>query len=200
MPRYFLLILALSGALLSACAREGCTDPRSSTYDPEAQRDNGTCVLPYALTQAELNAINTRSLANITGVSFGGANTIPHILTDGTLTSPNQTYRDIYTNRPGLTGEFPLGSIIVKRMHDRNTTTGAYGRRRNTYIMVKQYPGYYPEGGDWQYIAIPQTADSATVNPIWPNGRLIAAAFDGKVALCADCHRNAAGGRFVFTP
>lgn len=197
--------------LVSGCARKGCDDPRAVNFDEAAQADDGSCVFPYALSQAELNRITNRVIPNITGTAFGGSFTVPHILTDGTLTSPNQTFRDIYSNRTDLAGGggygsgstpmYPVGTVYVKRMHDRNTTTGAYGARRNTYIMVKQYPGYYPEGGDWQYFAIPQALpDTSNVNNTFPNGWLVRAAFSGKVALCSDCHKKAPNGKFVFTP
>lgn len=41
-----LILTALSGALvLSSCSKkEGCTDPNSLNYDPNAEKDNGTCV------------------------------------------------------------------------------------------------------------------------------------------------------------
>jgi len=33
------LTLAIAG-----CQREGCTDPKATNYDPDAKKDNGTCV------------------------------------------------------------------------------------------------------------------------------------------------------------
>ncbi len=35
----FVLALAIAG-----CQREGCTDPKATNYDPDAKKDNGTCV------------------------------------------------------------------------------------------------------------------------------------------------------------
>lgn len=35
----FVLALAIAG-----CQREGCTDPKATNYDPDANKDNGTCV------------------------------------------------------------------------------------------------------------------------------------------------------------
>ena len=203
-----LLSLAAASLLLAAltgCARRGCTDERSVNFDAEAQVDDGSCVQPFALSQAQLNAISTRVAANVTGNTLGGTFTVPHILTDGSLTSTLETYRDIYSTRTTLTPPgpegYPVGTVYVKRMHDRNTVTGAYGARRNTYIMVKQYAGYYPEGGDWQYYAIPQNLpDTSNVNATFPNGWLVRAAFAGKVDLCSSCHAKAPNGKFVFTP
>lgn len=195
-------ILILSAALLAlaSCERKGCTNSNSLNYDYTAQVDDGSCGGEVVITQAQLNQITTRIYPNITGNLFGVPQVRPHVFTDPSLTDVNATYRDIYSNRPSLSGTYPVGTVLAKRIHDRNTSTGAYGRRRNVYIMIKQFPGYYAEGGDWQYIAVGQDpGDSLKVNSAFPNGQLSLSTFNGRVSLCAGCHQNAAGGSFVFS-
>ncbi|MBR9922840.1 MAG: hypothetical protein GYB31_18590 [Bacteroidetes bacterium] len=41
---FMALALILSVGLFSSCKTEGCTDPMSDNYDPEAQKDDGSCI------------------------------------------------------------------------------------------------------------------------------------------------------------
>jgi hypothetical protein len=184
-------------AVAGGCRRRinGCTDPAASNYDFTANTDDGSCNL--VLTQAQYNQIGTLVRGGVTGVQFGGPATVPHVLTDLTLTDANQTIRDVYSNRSSLQGALPVGTVVVKRIFLKNQD-GSRGSASNVYAMVKQPAGYYPSGGDWQYIAIKY--DPAIINATTPNGIIASAAFNGKVQLCAGCHAAAPGNRFVFTP
>jgi hypothetical protein len=46
--RNFILLLLMSAFIftVSGCKKEGCTDPTSSNYDPDAKTDDGTCEYP----------------------------------------------------------------------------------------------------------------------------------------------------------
>lgn len=47
LPVAFMLLFALTIVLTtSGCKQEGCTDPLSSNYDPDAKVDDGSCVYP----------------------------------------------------------------------------------------------------------------------------------------------------------
>lgn len=45
-PVFILLIFSISFVMMlsSGCAVEGCTDPMSDNFDPEATEDDGTCI------------------------------------------------------------------------------------------------------------------------------------------------------------
>lgn len=184
----------------TSCRRtiSGCTNPASPNYDPTANNDDGSCVpQQLTITQAQYDQINTAVRLGITGVQFGGPLTIPHILTDPTITDPNQTIRDVYATQSSLQGTIRPGTVIIKRIWLKNPN-GTRGARRNVYAMVKQPTGYYPAGGDFQYIAIKY--DTTAINNANPNGIIAQAAFNGQVQLCAGCHASAPGNRFLFTP
>jgi hypothetical protein len=194
------LVACLLLLATSSCERKGCTNLNASNFDFDAQTDDGSCIVTeVVITQAQLNAVTTRVLANITGNSLSPTEAIAHVGSDPSLNTPLTSYRDIYSSIASLTGTIPVGTIITKRTHVRNTTTGAYGPRRDVIIMVKQPKNYFPQGGDWQYIAIPQSTDSANVNSTYPNGLLSRAASKGRLSDCAACHARSPNGTFLFT-
>ncbi|MBO7480577.1 MAG: hypothetical protein J6T63_00525 [Bacteroidales bacterium] len=41
----FTIVIAVMFAMIG-CQKEGCTDSKASNYDPDAKKDNGTCVYP----------------------------------------------------------------------------------------------------------------------------------------------------------
>jgi hypothetical protein len=84
--------------------------------------------------------------------------------------SVNDAARPSYANVVGST-RFAEGSLLVKR--HVAATTSAPGP---TFAMAKRAPGFFTEGGDWEYIAL--DAD----------GRLQER---GKLASCARCHAEA---------
>jgi hypothetical protein len=201
-----LLLLLLSIGLLAStagCARRGCTNVASPRFDPSAQKDDGSCgdvVQEYRLTQAELDRALTAQILNLNGSTFAGVKTIPHILTRPEIRSTDSTYRSVFVSSPArLTSadQVRQGTIIVKRVYLADPITGLKGTRANTYLMIKQYPGYYPEGGDYQYVGIsynPATDFTANPNAIYSQ-----AVLNGKIATCANCHLAAPGNRFLYT-
>ena len=46
MKKYISIIaaLAVAGTTMTSCKKEGCTDSLATNYDPDAKKDNGTCV------------------------------------------------------------------------------------------------------------------------------------------------------------
>jgi hypothetical protein len=78
-----------------------------------------------------------------------------------------------------LYGEFSEGSLLLKEKFDRTKPeapllfTG----------MIKREPGYFPDGGDWEYFTL--------------NGELTEVTSRGKLQTCAACHRDFADWGFV---
>ena len=80
----------------------------------------------------------------------------------------NETARSTYMNL-GASSRFAVGSLLVKR-HAAASGPGPI------FAMAKRDPGFFPEGGDWEYVVIDAT------------GRLEER---GKLAVCARCHAEA---------
>lgn len=71
----------------------------------------------------------------------------------------------------------PVGTLLVQR-HQQQQTAAPLG----AFVMEKKPSGYFPEGGDWEYLVVGR------------DGRIEAR---GKLEACARCHAEAAAD-FVF--
>ncbi len=71
----------------------------------------------------------------------------------------------------------PQGSVLVSQQARR-----ADGTPDGLFVMVKREPGFFPAGGDWEWVAV------------GPDNRIRAR---GQLAPCARCHADAAVD-FVF--
>jgi hypothetical protein len=69
---------------------------------------------------------------------------------------------------------FPKGTLIVKEIYRVAGCTDLF----RYAVMRKEDPGYYPEGGDWQWFSL----DAA--------GSVLES---GKVKSCASCHGSSSG-------
>jgi hypothetical protein len=88
----------------------------------------------------------------------------------------NDTALATYTHL-AASSRFGVGSLLVKK----HTTTSAPAPGP-TFAMTKRDPGFFPQGGDWEYVVL----DAA--------GQL---EDRGKLALCARCHAEG-NGDFAF--
>lgn len=150
--------------------------------------DNGE---PFELTQTALDESTNEIELGVTGQPFGGAS-IPH---GGSGEDPDSTIRDVYSNKSSLDGGFEVGSIITKHTYKKNPD-GSKGQLLVTFAMVKMEEGYYPEGGNWQYVKMPN--DGTTDYGQHPNGSLPPASAENRGKLgCIGCH-NQAEEDFVF--
>jgi hypothetical protein len=91
----------------------------------------------------------------------------------------NDTAMQLYTNL-AASSRFGVGSVLVKK--HASTSSRAPGP---TFAMAKRDAGFFPEGGDWEYIVL--AAD----------GRL---EDRGKLALCARCHAEGNADRVFGLP
>jgi hypothetical protein len=74
---------------------------------------------------------------------------------------------------------FAPDAVLVASLH---SSDGAPALTH--YLMRKREPGYFPEGGDWEYAVVS------------PEGRVLA---EGRLGLCARCHAEATR-EHVFEP
>lgn len=78
-----------------------------------------------------------------------------------------------------LYAEFPEGSLLIKEKFDP-----AVADRPILFTgMLKREPGYFPEGGDWEYFTL--------------DGELSRVTSRGKLESCAACHRDFADWGYV---
>ena len=105
--------------------------------------------------------------------------------------------RDLFENI-NLDKEVTIGTIMARRAYYYPWTGYKRDSLLNIAVMVKRETGYYPEGGDWEYIDIKY--DKNTNYTLNPNGMLIESSDNiirGRIAKCANCHAGA-GSNFVF--
>ena len=86
--------------------------------------------------------------------------------------STNETASQAYANLAAST-KFVVGSLLVKRHASTKAAAPV-----TTFAMVKRDAGFFPEGGDWEYVVLDA------------EGRLEER---GKLAPCARCHAEATG-------
>lgn len=99
----------------------------------------------------------------------------------------------IFMNDPaagafGSSGEYPVGSIIVKEKKGMEYDVGKPMPQASAKTsdgvggMIKRPPGYDPEHGDWEYFYF---EDASQIE-------------HGKITSCIECHRGAAASDYVF--
>lgn len=73
----FLLIVLLGTIVFSSCSKkEGCTDPSAENYDPNAEKDNGTCIYKTPTPPVATSGSVTFTFAH----HFAGTTVIDHNL------------------------------------------------------------------------------------------------------------------------
>ena len=118
---------------------------------------------------------------------------------DPSILSPDSTLRDLFATYAVGASPGP-GAVLAKRVYKRNPD-GSKGSLGVVFLMHKQNSGYFPQGGDFNYYAIPGN----TVTAALPNGDFSQAMrtmgtipIYGKSAYCADCHSRA-GSDYLFS-
>jgi hypothetical protein len=160
---------------LSGCA----SDPIATTTDPA-----------FKITQAQLDAakmVPSGQNLGITGDPFNafGADTSTTL----------HKIRDLFCNTEN-SAPVQIGSVWVRRAYKYNA--GVKGVLINDVVMVKRETGYYPDGGDYEYMNIPY--DSTVDYIAHPNGILPAVSdtthrgTGAKLQTCVTCHALASAG------
>jgi len=146
----------------------------------------------FAITQKQLDDATILALrqdTSILGDPF-------HAFSTDTFTTKHKL-RDLFENI-SADETIAVGTIMVRRAyyypwlhHERDSLI-------NTVVMVKREAGFYPEGGDWEYLDIKYNENTNYL--VHPNGMLIESSDNiirGKITKCANCHAGA-GSKFVF--
>lgn len=187
-----LLILFLPLLAFQACGGGGGGGEESPT--PEQPKElvlNQQMLDGATVTRAVKSGVHLE-----TRPDFSGSDRIPinPRLWSGDLlanTDPNQYIRSV-TSTSG-SGAMAPGTVFATHVYEKNGE-GGMGKLVNVGVMVKHPAGYFPAGGDWEYILI----DPGTVSDTKPNGLVDRATFRGKQNECADCHSRA-GRDFIFS-
>ncbi len=144
--------------------------------------------LTITLTQSNLDAVSVY-IGSYTGgqMAHGGP----------AGTSPDSTVREVNASH-SFGGSIPAGTIITKKTYKRGTDGQPTDELFVSFAMVKRESGYFPDGGDWEYVMMPYSA--STDYSAHPYGVLPEAESDmrGKLNSCASCHSAASGGDFIF--
>lgn len=173
------IVLSLGVALFMSSCKNDNEDP-----DPS-----------YTLTQNDLNKSSDEVEKDITGKKYGEDVSIPH---GGSGLTFDDTYRDVYSNLSKSTSANDMGTIYTKRTYVKNAD-GSKGDLLVTFAMAKRESGYYAEGGDWEYVVMPN--DGSNDYSVNPNGLLPPTSetnMRGQLASCAGCHAKASDD-FLFT-
>ncbi len=146
----------------------------------------------FEATQGDLNAATYEEDLMITGKEYGDLS-IPH---GGNSGDPDSTYRDVYSNTREKE-DLRVGSVITKRTYVKNAD-GSKGPLLVTFAMIKREAGYWDDGGDWEYVQMPN--DGSNDYEANPNGMLPdeGAPNRGQLTDCAGCHSQAPGGGYSF--
>jgi hypothetical protein len=150
----------------------------------------------FVLTQEKLDSLATSGHlleAGIIGDRF-------HVFHKGP-TSPlpaddlqtiNHSLRDVISTTSSINDDQPTGTVYVRMFYSiADTTQPNRDSLLSVMVMVKHDPGFFKDGGDWEYIKIPITAGVAP--PKHPYGLLDNASSEiqrGKIESCANCHQE----------
>ena len=146
---------------------------------------------PFIATQADLDAAMTKIL-EVNGDEF------QDFAHNGTDASSDSTYRVIYANTSGLSGNIPKGTIVAKHTYSA-TPDGQKGDKLFvTFAMIKREAGYNPDSDDWEFAQMPN--DGSHNYSANPHGTLPStdSPMRGKLGGCISCHNKAAGGDMLF--
>lgn len=172
MKKTILLLLLCVTAFGCKKAVEGCNDPNAINYNPDAEKNNGTCIYKKEISQSQLDAVTTYLKTVTDTVTAHGDST---------------TIKDIYASDTHI----HEGTLFVKKTYQK--VGGLRGNLLKIHAMYKQPTGYYTEGKDWEYFELtPDT--SVHKNGVLPTD----ATKRGKIGMCGSCHTIAPGSDGLF--
>jgi hypothetical protein len=164
----------------------GCDDPSALNYDPTGKAKRELCRYPMELTQNILNNTRKQRGDDRRGCSTNTTDRLRACFaeTDKNV-SADSSLRKHYVNYVPISAPIQPGIMVTQHLYHARTK-----KLVSVYGMFKQPTGYFPEGGDWEYVILdPATVkDSTRKNGILPPTGILR----GKLAQCAICHRRGA--------
>ncbi len=145
----------------------------------------------FKITQAQLDASTILGSDQDTAIFGDPFNGFP----SDTFTTKHKL-RDLFANI-SLDKNVTIGTIMVRRSYYYPWATKR-DSLLNVVVMIKREAGYYPQGGDWEYMDIKYNSNTDYIQN--PNGMLIESSDNitrGKITKCANCHAIT-GGDFLF--
>lgn len=170
----------LASLALAQSGTRSYPPPRSNAPRTETQPAQGSTARaesPFEerfwkyLQQAQYR--NWAPLPGVTGDAYDG-------------NSPHGDKVRLYANRVAAAGEgkLPIGSILIKENFDTS------GTRLMAVTVMYRAEGFAPDAGDWHWTKYEADGTVATMKGM---------RVTGKVGMCIECHRSAAGGDYVFS-
>ncbi len=199
----FGILLMSSIISLNSCADDmfvpevsGCIDSLALNFNQAATTDDGSCVFIVSTTQEDIDkSVNPLALFD-TGPVFSAS--IGH---NGQM--PDQgnqtTFRSSFTSLNGPNLPIKTGTIFTKKTYLNKE--GVSDTLQAFFGMIKREPGYWPDGGDFEYWMSMYNKSMVDTLKI-PMGMLPPMVDDmmrGKIMMCAGCHADpGTKGDFIF--
>lgn len=201
---FVILLSILSGGIWSCSQKEGCTRSSAINFDKDAEKDNGSCIDFIDLDQNLVDITNVQypkihSGVFITNQDGGPVDTFRVVHGGKGKISADSTVRVFYTNFDIDSRNAKPGDVIIKKVYRKNFQTGLQDTSKllGVTAMFKQNQGYWPEGGDWEYIVIPSTSiTSKNPNGVLPPTTEITKR--GKLKSCGECHKSGGSDYVLF--
>lgn len=149
---YLLLLGGLVVATSSCKKKEGCTDPNARNYDPDAKKDNGTCLVsPYVISEVNVGGANYQKVVGTIDENYTFTSDKKWLLSGGVsidngATLTIQAGTEIYAANDGTT---PYLAI------QRGAKINAVGTASQPIVLttIKKVTGS-PAPGDWGGVII----------------------------------------------
>ncbi len=175
------LILLIIGVI--ACKKEGCTDPNATNYDPNAKKDDGSCIQP-----TNTNNNNTTSYTQYLNYTLdGNAVTSANFFLSQTVSSEHQ-----FQGYVGASGSFPDMVIYL----DYAIATGTYSitsgfdfSSQVQYLATSNFSDIYKAIGN---------SGTLTVTKHDQSGKIIEGTFSGTLYKSATDSIVITNGAFGF--
>jgi len=145
----------------------------------------------FVLTQEKLDAMASSAIVLDTGI-VGDKFVVFHNRTDTSIVKNDlntwlHSLRNVLANVASKDGDLPVGTVFLRLYNiipdSVHTTPRTF---TSVMVMVKQPRGFFPDGGDWEYIKIPVSNSTPSQHPY---GLLSDSSVTrGKLATCGGCH------------